>query len=268
MRVLVIPLVVLGGGAAFLAGIGIAQTWMPQDVGLPFICLPFMISAALHASWIFPAARRRSPYLVILAWLLSFHYCYHGLMVLANGANPFAGALVAETIILLLAQALTPGSTWGERLARWRRARSEISIQLRMGDGILSWFPPSLRRFLLGSSEIPSGTSYGRFVAELRDAEHSLRIRLSRLAIPEHLRQSILSSASDLLGQAEKSAAGQAIEMERHALVAAAACRDECENLEGLQPQEKSVLGRQCEDLFLDLVHPRHGAPELKPKSA
>jgi hypothetical protein len=268
MLVLVIPLVILGGFNAFLAGIGISQAWMPQYLSLPFLCLPHLFSAALNASWIFPAARHRAPYLVFLAWLLSCHYCHQGLKSLSEDPNSMAGALFLETITLLLAQAVIPSPTWSERLTRWRRARAEISVQLHMGEGVLYWFPPALRRFLLGSSEMPSGTNYGKFVAQLRDAEHSLRIRLSKLAMPEHLRQSILSSAGNLLGQAEKSAACLAIELEKNALAAAAACRDECEDLDGLQPQEKSALGRQCEDLFLDLIHPQCGAPELRQKTA
>jgi hypothetical protein len=264
MPVLIIPLIILGSISAFLVGIGIVHTWMPLYVDPPFIYLPYIISAALNTSWIFPAARHRAPFLVFLAWLLSCHYCHQGLKSLTYGPNPLAGALLAETIALLLAQALVPGPTWSERLTRWRRARTDISVQLHMGEGILYWFPPAIKRFLLGSSEMPSGTNYGRFVAELRDGEHRLHIRLSKLAIPEHLRQSILSSASDLLGQAEKSAACLAIELEKNALAAAAACCDECEDLEGLQPQEKSVLGRQFEDLFLDLIHSPHDASELR----
>jgi hypothetical protein len=267
MSELVIPLVILGGLAAYVGGLGIEHAWMLGASNAPVPYLSNVISAALHASWIFAAARRRAPLLIAAGWFLSRYFCQEGLTTLGQGSGSFACSTLAEVIPLLLALALTPRSTWGEKLARWRRARSEISIQLRMGEGLMSWFPPAVRQFLFGSAVTAAGSSYRRYLAEMADAEHVLRVRLSSLTIPEHLRQSILTSAGALVGQAEKSAAALAIHLEREALNAAAACRDQCEELEDLQPQERAVLAKQCEALFLELVHPGQSMQDIRARS-
>jgi hypothetical protein len=104
-------------------------------------------------------------------------------------------------------------------------------------------------------------------MAELADDEHKLHVRLNSIALPEHLRQSILTSAITLVNQADKSAAILANDLERHALSEAAICRDQCEELHDIQPQERAALARQCETLLLDLVHSAQPLHELKARS-
>jgi len=203
-----------------------------------------------------------------VCWAMSLYACDEGLASFGKAEPSSSVAFFIEMVPLLISWALSHPVSIAERLARWRRARSEISVQLLMGDGLFHWIPGCVRQFFSGSRAMSGGSSFRRLVAELADAEHTLRMRLGGLVIPERLRQSILTSASTLVSQAERSAAALSIELEQEALNAAAACRDQCEDLENLRPQEKVVLAKQCETLFLELVHPRQPMPELRAKSA
>jgi hypothetical protein len=254
--------------ASYVAGLGLRREWISQTGELPPWNVEQVLSAALHMAWICCAVSRRGAPVTVICWAASLYACYSGLCSLNKAEHSLAYALMLETIPLLLARALFPSPPLAERLARWRRARADISVQLRMSEGLFPWLPVSVVRFFKGPTESPAGTSYRRFLAELADAEIKLRIRLGGLGLPEHLRQTILSSASALVGQAEKSAAGLAIDLERQALNAAAACRDQCEELKDLQPQEKDALAKQCEALFLELVHPARPLPELRARIA
>jgi hypothetical protein len=191
-----------------------------------------------------------------------------GIESLKNGEHAFFPALIIEIIPLLLAKSFADPISLPERLARWRRKRADISIQLMMGEGISRWFPSCLRQFLTGTPATAGGSSFRRVLAEIADAEHSLKIRMAGLAIPEQLRQTILTSASAIRAQAEKSAANLSIELERQALNAAAICRDHCEEIPGLRPQEKDTLSRQCEELLLGLIRPGMQYAEANSKSS
>lgn len=258
---LVVPLFVLTALASYVAGLGFRQCWTDRAGEPPVLYLEQVISGALHLGWVLCVAYRGGTFVTAVCWTSSLVACDEGLGSISGTAPSSLLALTIEGIPLLLAMSLTPSSSVAERLARWRRARSEISVQLRMGEGLVHWLPAAFRQFLKGTADMPAGSSYRRFLAEMADAEHTLRIRLNCLAIPEQLRQSILTTANSLVGQAEKSAAILAMEFERQALNAAAVCRDQCEDLENMQPDEKAALAKQCEDLFLELVHPRQPMP-------
>lgn len=252
--ILVLPLCALAALVSYFAGLGIRREWLARMGEAPPWRVEFIVSAALHLSWIFCIASRRGSFAAVLCWFASLYACNSGMAGRENSGGSVILPFIVECVPLLLARSLSCPPPLSETLARWRRARTEISIQLRMGEGLISWFPPALRQFFIGSPKTQNGSSYRRFIAELADAEHCLRLRLGHLTLPEHLRQSILTSAAALVSQAEKSAAALAIELEREALEAVAACRDQCEELRELQPQEKAALAKQCEDLFLELV--------------
>jgi hypothetical protein len=247
MVTLVLPLLVLGPLAAYLGGLGLAAEWRPV------FPLEYVIAGALHACWVLPVARRHW-LLVPLCWPCSVYFCCQGIRRLDAGAPAFGAALLLEGICLLLALSLTTVEPWAERLARWRRARADILTQLRMGAGLLPWARQCARQLLTGAPDTPLGADYQRFAAALADAEHRLRVRLTHIALPEQLRQAILTSASAMMARAEASAAQRAIELEQQALAAAAACREQCERLEHLTPDQRRQLAGQCEALLLELA--------------
>jgi hypothetical protein len=256
MRALLFPLLVVGGLASYVAGLGVQAYWSLPSFPIPTGLFAQIVSAALHTGWMVSAGARRAPAVATACWLVSLWLCWHGALSVSPVSPAFTVALLLEGIALTRALALSPRSTWAERLARWRRARTDISAQLQMGQGVLPWMQDSLARFVAGAPDKPAGADYSRFLAEMADAEHRLRIRLSRLALPEQLRQSILASAAVLVGRAETSAAHLAIELERQALTAAAACRDQCEQLPELTPKQRQQLAQQCESLFVELIRP------------
>jgi hypothetical protein len=246
---LALPLLVLSALAAYLAGLGVGAEWRT-----PFP-LEHVIAGVLHACWVLPAARRHG-LLVPLCWPCSVYFCCEGIRRLDAGASALWVALLLEAICLLLAVSLGPAEPWAERLARWRRARADILTQLRMGSGLLPWVRQCTRQLLGGVPDTPLGADYQRFAAALADAEHRLRVRLSRTVMPEQLRQAILTSASAMMARAEASAAQRAIDLEQQALAAAAACREQCERLEHLTPDQRGQLAGQCESLLLELARP------------
>lgn len=241
MRILILPLLVLEAFAAYVAGLGFAASWHPV------FPLEYTIAGALHAAWTLPAARRSGSFLLIAAcWIVS--------LWLASAGSSFETAILLEGICLLLALSIAPVESWPQHLAHWRRTRTEILIQLRMGQGVVPWFRTCLRQLAVGAADTPLGSDYQRFAAALADAEHRLRVRLNRAAVPEQLRQSILGNVSAIVARAETAAAQRAIEMEQQALAAAAACREQCERMEGLPAPERKALASQCEQIFLELA--------------
>jgi hypothetical protein len=256
MMTLIVPLLIVGSVAAFLGGLGIENAWLAVIGSYPSFPFQYLISAALHAAWIIPAARRTAAGLVLTGWLASLHFCHAGLALTGSGGQAFAYSLLAESITLLLALALSPTTSWGERLARWRRARAEISMQLRMGEGLVSWLMPSVQQLLIGTAAMPSGCDYRRFSAELADAEHRLKTRLRGIILPEQVRQSILACANDLVGRAEANAARTGFELERMALAAAASCREQIEGMSSITAEQRKALADQCESLFFELIAP------------
>jgi len=260
MKALLFPLLILGSVTAYLAGLGIESAWRDLTQSSPLFPVHFLISIALHLGWITPAAKRRLPALTIVGWLVSLHFCDAGLAAAGPGSHSMSYSFLAEILSLLLALALTPRSSWGERLARWRRARAEIAIQARMGEGIFRWVVPVLRQSLVGPPIAPPGGDFRRFTAELSDAEQRLRIRLRSTILPEQIRQSMLSSASELVGRAEAAAAQTGFDLERSALAASASCREQLEEMDDITPDRKSALAAQCESLFLELIAPARNA--------
>jgi hypothetical protein len=267
ITLLIIPLLTMAVLASYIAALGLHREWAVGTGQPPLWRLEQVVSAALHLSWICCAAYRRGALVTAICWAASVFACECGLSGMFQAEHSMGLAIVIEGIPLLLAKALRPSPALADRLAGWRRAQSNISVQLRMSEGFLSWLPGSLIRFFKGSADTPVGSSYRRFLAEMADAEHKLHVRLNSIALPEHLRQSILTSAITLVNQAEKSAAILANDLERHALSAAAICRDQCEELHDLQPQERAALARQCETLFLDLVHSAQPLHQPKARS-
>jgi hypothetical protein len=76
------------------------------------------------------------------------------------------------------------------------------------------------------------------------------------VALPEQLRQAVLTSATTLLSQAETAAMRLSIDLEQQALGAGASCRDLCDNMPNLTPDRREALATECEAIFLDLIRP------------
>ena len=72
--------------------------------------------------------------------------------------------------------------------------------------------------------------------------------------MPEHLRQSILTNAARITALIETSAAERTVEIDRMILEAAAACRDQCSQIEELGPEERRILSERCEQALLELA--------------
>jgi hypothetical protein len=245
---LLFPLLILGTLASYVAGLGCAARWQTR------FPLEYLIAGALHASWLLPATRRSGLALTATCWTATVWLAEKGIATLYVTGSDLVLAILLEGICLSLALAVAPPEPWPERLARWRRTRSDMLIQLRMGQGIAPWWRLCLRQFAVGAADTPVGSDYQRFAAGLADAEHRLRVRLSRVAMPEQLRQSLLANVSTIVARAETSAAQRAMELEQQALTAAAACREQCERIEDLTAPERKALAGQCEQVFLELA--------------
>jgi hypothetical protein len=248
LRILLLPLLILGTLASYVAGLGCAVYWQTR---LP---LEYLISGALHASWILPATRRSGFALTATCWTATVWLAGKGIGTLYVTGSNLLLALLLEGVCLLLAVSLAPPEPWSERLARWRRARAEVAIQLRMGHGIVPWCRSCWRQFTIGAADTPVGSDYQRFAAALADAEHRLQVRLNRAAVPEQLRESILANAAAVVARSETAAAQRAIEVEQQALSAAAVCREQCERMGHLTAPERKALASQCEQVFLELI--------------
>lgn len=248
MRVLVFPLLVLGVLASYIAGLGLAARW---HITFP---LEYLIAGALHAGWLMPATRRSGLALTAVCWIATAWLARKGIATFYSADSDLLLAILIEGVCLLIALSIAPADPWPERLARWRRTRADIITQLRMGQGIVPWWRLCLRQFTSGAADTPFGSDYQRFAAALADTEYRLRIRLNRATMPEQLRQSILENVSTIIARAETSAAQRAIELEQHALTAAAACREQCESMESLSAPERKALADECEQVFLELT--------------
>ena len=249
MRILIFPLLIMGAVASYVAGLGFATRWHT------LFPLEFVVGFALHASWIVPTISRSGNLaLPVLCWFASVSLATEGMAGLYFADSDFRSAVLLEGVCLLLALAISPPEPWPDRLARWRRTRAAILTQLRMGLGILPWLRVCFRQFAVGSADTPLGADYQRLAAALADAEHRLRARLSRAAIPEQLRQSILGNVAAIVARVETTAAQRYIELEQQSLAAAASCREQCERLENISPSERKALAGQCEQALLELT--------------
>lgn len=157
-RYWLVPLAAMGVAGVWFSGLGIVRAgWVdghPEWMGLA-------AGASLEVSWIGAACSGRAGLLGVFGWALSFWLAIHG------GGVP--GGL-AQVIALLQARTLGPAETLAERLARWRRAREAISVQLEMSQGVVPWIGRAARQFWSGRA--PGRTvDATRMVAEMEDAE-------------------------------------------------------------------------------------------------
>jgi hypothetical protein len=251
---LIAALLVLASPPVYLAGLGAAAGWVAH-AGAPSAGLPAQFfSTALHLGWITAAIRRRAAAVMLLCFPLSVWLCRQGLSAARGAGAGWWAALCLEAIPLTLAWSFAPASSWADRLARWRRARAATNAQLHMGPGLWPWLRDSVRQLFFGIPDRAAGAGHQRFLAELADAEHRLRVGLADLALPQQLRQSVLSRASQLRAQAELASARLNFELEQQALAAAAACREECEAMSDLAPELRERWARECEILFAGLA--------------
>src|SRR5579884_2796152 len=160
MRFLLVPLLLLASIPCYLAAVGLGECWWVHTNRAPTWPVVYALSAALHAAWIWCAARHRAGSVVLLNWMLAFAFCRRGLLALGF-SSAFLFAVAAVSVPLSLALVLTP-SSWPERLARWRRGRSEMAIQLRMAQGLIPWASASIRQLLTGTADRPAGVDSGR----------------------------------------------------------------------------------------------------------
>jgi hypothetical protein len=267
---LLFPLLVLAGLASYMTAAGFDAVWFEHAARTPPPLVTLLVAGALHAAWILCAAERRAAGLVAISWPMSIHFSRLGLRAEGFGASALLYALVAETILLALAASLAPPLPWAERLARWRRARADIAVQLRMAEGVVPWLRDAIARFVRGVPELPAGSGFRRLVADLTDADCRLHVSVARLGAPEHLRQSVITSGTRLLSNAERAASRLSLDLEQQALAAVAACRDECEQLPGLAQPERQALAKQCEMVLLDLakLSPQTGATTAHSKTS
>jgi len=250
---MMLPLVVFGALAAYVAGLGAAAWWASLG-GAAAPAPAFLASGALHLAWIHCAASRRAPLLAWAGFLVSLSLCRLGLASLAGGNASWARPAILEGLVLLIALSVRSPLSLAERLGRWRRARADIALQLRMGDGLLPWARECGRRFLAGRADLPLSQTFRRLAAELAEIDRRLGLAVSNLAAPEQLRQFVQAGASELLAEAEQAGAALAVELERRALALAAACREQCESLPGLSDEERARAARQCEAFVLNLL--------------
>jgi hypothetical protein len=253
-KALLIPLAILSVPPTYLAGLGAAACWAARR-GMPSVGLPAQFfSAALHLGWIAAASRHQASAVMLVCFPLSVWLCRQGWALVQGEGVGWWAALCLEAIPLALAWSFTSAPSWADRFARYRRARAALSAQLHMGPGLFPWLRDSARQFFSGAPDRAAGAGHQRFLAELADAECRLRVRLADLALPEQLRQSVLSCASELRAQAELASARLHFELEQQALVAAATCREQCEAMDELAPAAREHLARECELLFANLI--------------
>lgn len=136
--------------------------------------------------------------------------------------------------------------------------------------GLIPWLRDIVEHALVGRGELPGDRALSRFVAQLADAECHLRVRLSQVGLPAHLREAVLTRAQSLLSAAEIVAAESTTALERQALDAAVGLRDLCHALPDHSDDERDHMATQCERLLLDLVSLDRGAslaPHLEHQS-
>lgn len=234
--------------AAMAAGSGAASVFAN--------CAPscYIAAVALHAAWLRAVFLGRRALPSAICWLVSLYFCRAGL------GGSLSLALVLEGVPLVLAVSQAPETSWGDRLARWRRARSQISIQLRLADGILPWLRRAVAQCFYGRAETTVSFDYQRFLAGMATAERSVAARLSTSAMPEVLNQHVATRAAALQSHAAALAVDCVMRLEQEALSAAAECRDICDHLDAVSTERRDQIAAECESLLLELVRPTHPA--------
>jgi hypothetical protein len=138
----ILPVSILVLIASWVASAGLAATWSTATTHRALFAA---VSLALHAIWVLPVARERSPFAGAIAWILSVYFCREGLLVGDSGGLPTA--LLLEAIPLLVA---LPPRTWPDRAARWRRSQLDVTAQLNLGPGIVPWARDAFHSILRG----------------------------------------------------------------------------------------------------------------------
>jgi len=243
---LIAPLIVLAAVASYVGGNGLGIWWFVPN---PF---QYIIAAAMHGSYVLRSPRT-SPALAALSWCTCLYWSSAGMRTFVPG-YPLISATLLEATCLLLSKP-DPWIPVSERIALWRREQARIALQLQMSEGILPWARRVVRQAVCGRPETAAGYDHLRLAAILADAENRLNTRLARLVMPEHLRQTIVTNAARITSRIETSAAERAVEIDRLVLEAAAACRDECAQMEQLSANERRVLAERCEEALLELAH-------------
>ncbi|HLQ77742.1 MAG TPA: hypothetical protein VK210_10330 [Terriglobia bacterium] len=243
---LALPLILLTIVAVYASGHGVDTLWLAP---FPF---QYVVAAGLHASYALPAARPNRM-LSWVSWWASWYLAGLGMASLGS-AHSMMWATMLEAVCWLLAHPIAPNSL-PDRLADWRRTEAQIAVQLRMSEGLFPWMSRCARQVVTGKAETAEGYEHLNLAARRADAESLLRARIGRVALPEQLRQSVLTNASRIAARAEASAAARAVEMEQLVLEAMANCADECSQLPDLSAAERGVLTKQCEQAFLELSH-------------
>jgi len=154
--VMFLPVVVFGALASYVSGLGAAAWWAGQAAGGPPAALAHVAGGALHLAWLHCAALRRAPLVGCAAFLVSLIPCRQGLASLLGGSSSWTGPMLLEGLPLMTALALCKPPSLAARLARWRRSRAEIALQLRMGDGLLPWARECGRRLIYGRADLPA----------------------------------------------------------------------------------------------------------------
>ena len=249
--IICLPLAALG---AWFGSLGWDHVWLSETGNTPLPYVSLAIAASLHAAWLVPAFRRDNPILISLGWIACVWAGREGLIA-EHFADITLPAIAVETIALAIALSAGERVAWADRLSRWRRARQNIATQLRMSEGVFPWLKTSAHRLVTGAPDRPAGAAFDRLTADLADAEQRLQLDLARLALPEHVRQSMITAAHALVSRAEVATAQVAITLERQALEEAAACRDQIGKLSAVPAPERERLAAACEGLMLDLVH-------------
>jgi hypothetical protein len=256
MRPLWFPLLVLAGVGSGLAASGIEAVWT-RTAGAP-VSPPVVwaVALALHSGYVAPAILRRGALLGSLAWIAAVHFTALGLA--ASGFTaPLFRALPLQAAALAAALALRERSTWAERLARWRFARSEIGVQLRMWPGMVPWSVDCVRRLLVGASEAPAHAALQQLADSIEQADSHLHLDVRRMAAPERLRQVLSTAGAALRTDADLAAGRTSNELQQRALAAAAACRDECARLPGLDDHQREALAARCAEVLMEAARVR-----------
>lgn len=252
---------IFAGVAVWISAAGVTRSWLPLASHLPFR-LDLLLALVLHASWLHRAFIGKNAAVSMIAWVVCFHFCRRGFLALHPHSSAALLALLLEGLSLLLVASATRELTLASLLATWYRGRADFRAQVELDQG-LPRLRETIQQALRGSPGSPFSHDYARLITAFTESENHLRVRVSESALPEHLRQSILSAATALLAEAESAAANLSAELEHKALLSAAACRDQCDRLSGYTSQRRAALATECEAILLGLI--RRGDQHYQP---
>lgn len=136
MATLIFPLGIFVALASYAAGLGLHGLLSAQSIRPSTFTIAQVLSAALHMGWSLSAGYRRAMLVTVVTWPVSVYFCRRGFDPMQAGLQSYTCAFFLEAIPLIMALSLASRSPWADRLARWRRARSAITAQLYMGEGL------------------------------------------------------------------------------------------------------------------------------------